>query len=67
MDRFGVIAKFIMICSSKRNLKMEGVVVAGRICGVSEVIWVSMVGQTYCVKSPLLAPVATRGFTRDLT
>ena len=38
-DRFGVIAEFIMICSSKRNLKMEGVVVVGGICGVSEVIW----------------------------
>ena len=33
----GVIAEF-MIFSSKRNLKMERVVVAGGICGVSEVI-----------------------------
>ena len=36
---FGVIARLIMICSSKRNFKMEGVVVADGICGVSEVIW----------------------------
>ena len=34
MDRSGVVAEFIVICSSKRNLKMERVVAVG---GISDV------------------------------
>lgn len=32
MDRSEVVAEFIMIYSSKRNLKVEGVVAAGGMC-----------------------------------
>ena len=43
MDRFGVIAEFIMICSSKWDFKVHGklirVVVASGISGVRKVIW----------------------------